>query len=195
MRNCILSHVGMLCKSSLFCFQPGSFSYSLHFVLPTQHVHFAPLHSDVRVVVPGYGHVTVDIAYGGSFFAFVPDSQYNFRLGEVAPDVIRSAAAATTDALEKQLTLSHPDSDDLAFLFATVIKDGQDERTDIPSSHTCVFAEKQLDRSPCGSGTTARVALLYHKGHVKLNQTRTFRSYVKSEFQAKAVQEVTYGGW
>ncbi|XP_021363802.1 trans-L-3-hydroxyproline dehydratase-like isoform X2 [Mizuhopecten yessoensis] len=99
--------------------------------------------TDVSVDVPGYGHVTVDIVFGGAFFAFVADSQYNFRLEEVASDVIRSAAAATTDALKIQLKLSHPDSDDLAFLYGTIVTDGQDERADITSSHICVFAERQ----------------------------------------------------
>ncbi|XP_060072006.1 trans-L-3-hydroxyproline dehydratase-like [Ylistrum balloti] len=149
--------------------------------------------TDIRVEVPEYGHVVADIAYGGSFFAFVSDNQYNFRLSETAPEVVRSAAAATSEALKKELKLFHPNSDDLAFLFGTIITDGQDDRTDIPSSHICVFAEKQFDRSPCGSGTTARMALLHHKGHVKLGQSRTFRSHTKSEFQAKVVQEVTCG--
>ncbi|XP_069116324.1 trans-L-3-hydroxyproline dehydratase-like [Argopecten irradians] len=147
----------------------------------------------VDVDVPGYGHLTVDIAYGGAFYAFVTDSQYNFRLQDVAPEVVKYAAAATTDVLRKQLKLSHPYSNDLAFLFGTIVTDGQDEQTDVPSTHICIFAEKQLDRSPCGSGTTARMALLYHKGHVQLGQSRTFRSHIKSEFRAKAVQEVTCG--
>ncbi|XP_060070193.1 trans-L-3-hydroxyproline dehydratase-like [Ylistrum balloti] len=150
--------------------------------------------TDVSVDVPGYGHVVVDIVYGGAFFALVPDCQYSFRLEGVAPDVIRRAAAATTDALKAQLKLTHPDSDDLAFLYGTIITDGQDGQADIPSTHVCVFAEKQFDRSPCGSGTTARVALLHHKGYVKLGQSRSFRSHIKSEFKAKAVQEVTCGG-
>ncbi|XP_060072069.1 trans-L-3-hydroxyproline dehydratase-like [Ylistrum balloti] len=150
--------------------------------------------TDMTVDIPEYGRVLVDIVYGGAFYAIVPDSQYSFRLEDVAPDVIRRAAAATTDALKAQLKLSHPDNDDLAFLYGTIVTDGQDGQADIPSTHVCVYGDKLFDRSPCGSGTTARMALLHQKGYVKLGQSRTFRGHIKSEFLAKAIQEVTYGG-
>ncbi|OWF45444.1 Trans-L-3-hydroxyproline dehydratase [Mizuhopecten yessoensis] len=154
--------------------------------------------TDVTVDVPGYGHVTVDIVYGGSFYAFVADSQYNFRLEEASIQDVRNAAGATTDALRKQLKLSHPESDDLAFLFGTIVTDGQDGQdgcSDTPSSNVCVFAERQIDRSPCGSGGTARIARQYHKEYIKLGQAKQFMGPSKAKFTAKAIKEVTYGGY
>ncbi|XP_069116323.1 trans-L-3-hydroxyproline dehydratase-like [Argopecten irradians] len=154
--------------------------------------------TDVAIDVPGYGHVTVDIVYGGAFYAFVDDTQYNFRLGEVSIQEVRNAAGATTDALKKKLKLSHPDSDDLAFLYGTIVTDGQDGKDgsrDTQSSNVCVFAERQIDRSPCGSGVTARIARQYHKGYVKLGQAKTFLGPSQAKFTAKAVKEMTYGGF
>ncbi|XP_033734642.1 trans-L-3-hydroxyproline dehydratase-like [Pecten maximus] len=52
--------------------------------------------TDVSVDIPEYGNVTVDIVYGGAFYAFVADAQYNFRLGEVPIQEVRNAAGATT---------------------------------------------------------------------------------------------------
>ncbi|XP_033733467.1 trans-L-3-hydroxyproline dehydratase-like [Pecten maximus] len=51
---------------------------------------------NVSVDIPEYGNVTVDIVYGGAFYAFVADAQYNFRLGEVPIQEVRNAAGATT---------------------------------------------------------------------------------------------------
>ncbi|KAK6998905.1 trans-L-3-hydroxyproline dehydratase [Biomphalaria glabrata] len=54
--------------------------------------------------------------------------------------------------------------------------------------HTCIFADSETDRSPCGSGCTARAALMFQRGQLKLGQTCTFRSGVTgSEFQARVV--------
>lgn len=65
----------------------------------------------------------------------------------------------------------------------------------ISRPHTSVYLQRnwQFDRSPCGSGTTARAALLYHERHIKLGQSRASRSHIQSEFRAKAVQELTCG--
>ncbi|XP_060068933.1 trans-L-3-hydroxyproline dehydratase-like [Ylistrum balloti] len=152
--------------------------------------------TDVGVEVPGYGHLTVDIVYGGAFYAFVADSQYNFKLGEVSIEEIRKAGGATTDALKKKVKITHPENDDLAFLYGTIVtdgQDGQDGNSDTPSSNVCVFAERQIDRSPCGSGVTARIARQYHKGFVKLGQAKQFQGPSKAKFSAKAIQEVMYG--
>ncbi|XP_072896050.1 trans-L-3-hydroxyproline dehydratase isoform X2 [Hemitrygon akajei] len=90
--------------------------------------------------------------------------------------------------------LHHPDSEDLAFLYGTIITDGKDALSEEPTANICVFADAQVDRSPCGSGVTARVALQYHKGFVLLNQTRTFQSGpTGSLFTGKAVEETKCG--
>ncbi|XP_078262729.1 trans-3-hydroxy-L-proline dehydratase isoform X2 [Rhinoraja longicauda] len=92
------------------------------------------------------------------------------------------------------IKLHHPDSEDLAFLYGTIITDGKDEFSKEPTANVCVFADAQVDRSPCGSGVTARIALQYHKGSILLNQTRTFQSgLTNSVFTGKAVEETKCG--
>ncbi|MEQ2238133.1 Trans-L-3-hydroxyproline dehydratase [Ilyodon furcidens] len=87
------------------------------------------------------------------------------------------------------MKLHHPVSDDLAFLYGTILTDGRDEFSPEPTANICVFAEAQVDRSPTGSGVTARVALQHHKGLIQLNQTRTFQSGATgSQFTGKAVE-------
>ncbi|MED6261772.1 hypothetical protein ATANTOWER_009871 [Ataeniobius toweri] len=95
---------------------------------------------------------------------------------------------------ETQVKLHHPVSDDLAFLYGTILTDGRDEFSPEPTANICVFAEAQVDRSPTGSGVTARVALQHHKGLIQLNQTRTFQSGATgSQFTGKAVEETRCG--
>jgi len=62
------------------------------------------------------------------------------------------------------LKLSHPESADLAFLYGTILTDGKEAWSEEETTNLCVFADRQVDRSPCGSGVTARVAVQYHKG-------------------------------
>lgn len=118
-----------------------------------------------------------------------------------------------------QVKLHHPTSDDLAFLYGTILTDGKDQYSEEATANVCVFAEaqvswcdvclllrnhltfrtdqtqaasfwfSQVDRSPTGSGVTARVALQYHKGLIQLGQTRTFQSGATgSQFTGRAVQ-------
>uniref|UniRef100_A0A5F9CY12 trans-L-3-hydroxyproline dehydratase n=1 Tax=Oryctolagus cuniculus TaxID=9986 RepID=A0A5F9CY12_RABIT len=96
---------------------------------------------------------------------------------------------ANADPVKQQFKIHHPDSEDLAFLYGTILTDGKDAYTEDPTTNLCVFADEQVDRSPTGSGVTARVALQYHKGLLGLNQTRAFRSSATgSVFTGSAVR-------
>ncbi|KAL5008493.1 hypothetical protein ScPMuIL_014074 [Solemya velum] len=148
---------------------------------------------DVIVEVPGYGSVTLDISYGGAFYAFVDAKHLGLDVHTSSVADLADGASKISDALKSQVKLEHPESDDLAFLYGTILTDGADDITEAPPTNVCVFGDKQVDRSPCGSGTTARVALQYHKGQIKLGQARQFRSLTGAVFTAKAVEEVMCG--
>lgn len=150
--------------------------------------------TDVPVDVPGYGTVVVDIAYGGAFYAFVSAERFGLDVCTSKTRDLVDAAAAVTDAVKAQVKISHPDSEDLAFLYGTILTDGKDEYSEEPTANICIFADSQVDRSPTGSGVTARIALQYHKGLIQLDQTRTFKSgATKSLFTGKAVKETVCG--
>ncbi|XP_054827391.1 trans-3-hydroxy-L-proline dehydratase [Eublepharis macularius] len=150
--------------------------------------------TDLTVDVPGYGKVVVDVAYGGAFYAFLSAE----RLGlDVSSSKIRDlvdAASAVTEAVKAQFKVCHPLIKDVAFIYGTILTDGKDAFSDEPTNNICVFADAQVDRSPTGSGVTARIALQYHKGLIQLDQTRVFRSSsTGSLFTGKAVKEVKCG--
>uniref|UniRef100_A0A3P9IBK2 trans-L-3-hydroxyproline dehydratase n=1 Tax=Oryzias latipes TaxID=8090 RepID=A0A3P9IBK2_ORYLA len=149
---------------------------------------------DVTVEVEGFGELTVDISYGGAFYAFIDAQRFGLDVTKSRTRDLVDAATAVTKAVKSKVKLYHPCSEDLAFLYGTILTDGKEEYSPEPTANMCVFAEAQVDRSPTGSGVTARVALQYHKGLIQMNQTRTFQSGATgSQFTGKAVQEVECG--
>ncbi|XP_067109634.1 trans-L-3-hydroxyproline dehydratase [Osmerus mordax] len=150
--------------------------------------------TDVIVTVAGYGEVMVDISYGGAFYAFVAAQRFGLDVNKSRTRDLVDAATAVTNSVKSQVKLHHPINEDLAFLYGTILTDGNDVYSQEPTANVCVFADSQVDRSPTGSGVTARVALQYHKRLILLNQTRTFQSgTTRSQFTGRAVQETTCG--
>ncbi|XP_016149737.1 trans-L-3-hydroxyproline dehydratase isoform X1 [Sinocyclocheilus grahami] len=150
--------------------------------------------TDVSVSVPGYGSITVDISYGGALYAFVSSEKFGLDVNKSKTRDLVDAATAVSDAVKSQVKLYHPVSEDLAFLYGTILTDGKDAFSEEPTANVCVFADAQVDRSPTGSGVTARIALQYHKGLIGLNQTRSFKSGATgSVFTGKAIEETTCG--
>lgn len=95
--------------------------------------------------LPGYGKVAVDIAYGGAFYAFTTDTALGVNVHESSIEDISNAGWAVTCALKDSITLAHPDSKDLSFLYGTIITDGKcvSDKDDMTSS-ICIFADKEV---------------------------------------------------
>jgi trans-L-3-hydroxyproline dehydratase len=147
---------------------------------------------DAEIDLPDIGGVTLDVGYGGAFYAVLPASRLGLRLpGSSVRDLV-DAAARVTAAAKIQLPLRHPDDSDLAFLYGTIFTDGGDG-ADRPSLNVCVFAEREVDRSPTGSGVTARMALLLARGSVRLGEARRFESLTGAVFTGRALAPIPAG--
>lgn len=141
---------------------------------------------DTKISVPKMGNINVDISFGGAFYAIVDDKQLGLSLESSSLNDLVYAASTITEATKKQVRLHHPLSKDLAFLYGTIITDGKD--TEYSTKNLCVFADKEVDRSPTGSGVTARIALLVKKGLIDINQEKEFQSIIGTSFTGKAVK-------
>jgi trans-L-3-hydroxyproline dehydratase len=151
------------------------------------------VHSRVRVAVPGHGDITLDVAYGGAFYAFATAADYGLRLpGSPIADLV-AAAWATTGAVRAALPLSHPADPDLGFLYGTILTDGDDAWSERPTVNLCVFADRQVDRSPTGSGVTARIALQHGAGAIPLGVERPFAGVLGGVFTGKAIAVTRVG--
>lgn len=148
--------------------------------------------SDLVIDLPGIGIVTYDIAYGGAFYALADCAQFGLEFGRDPVRKFTDAADALTEAVKKTVPLSHPDADDLAFLYGTILTDGGDGKS-APTKNVCVFADREVDRSPTGSGVTARMAAFAAKGTLGANEIRTFESITGARFTASLASRTSAG--
>ena len=146
-----------------------------------------------RVRLPGFGEIGFDVAYGGAFYALADCRQFGLEFGRNRVRDFVDAATALTDRLKAEFPLAHPDHADLAFLYGTILTDGNDDYCDQPTRNICIFAEAEVDRSPTGSGVTARLAAMHAKGQIGIGQTRIFESIAGSRFSGSVVRTARAG--
>jgi len=142
-------------------------------------------HFDCSVDVPGLGPLTFDIAYGGAFYAILPASQLGMSFWETPLPTLVDAGTRITDATRAAIAIRHPSEPDLGFLYGTILIDDAAPDSSEPSYNLCIFAEGQIDRSPTGSGATARMALDYARGRIGAGVTREFRGVSGVGFTAE----------
>jgi proline racemase len=146
-------------------------------------------HLDARVTVPGFGSVQFDIAYGGAFYAILPASRLGLSLMDTPRDALVAAAVAITAAVRAAITPAHPSEPDLGFLYGTILTDdvALGDHGGQPSYNLCIFAEGQIDRSPTGSGVTARIALAAARGEMTLGQDCEIRGISGEGFRGALI--------
>jgi len=147
---------------------------------------------DRTIDLAGYGPIHFDIAYGGAFYAIADCAQFGLAFGREPIRTFIDAATSLTEKVKAEIPLSHPDHEDLAFLYGTILTDG-DHGDGKPSKNICVFADAQVDRSPTGSGVTARLAAMHAKGLVAAGEPRAFESITGSRFTGQVSRSVKAG--
>jgi trans-L-3-hydroxyproline dehydratase len=147
---------------------------------------------DREVEVPGLGRLRYDLAYGGAFYALVDASDFALelspaefrRLIEVGIGVKRAVAVAGD--------VTHPFEDELSFLYGVIFV-GESPTAGIHSRNVCVFADGEVDRSPTGTGVSARLALHRARGEIAVGEEIVIESLIGSRFSGRVVEETTFG--
>jgi proline racemase len=132
-----------------------------------------------------WGPVTVDIAYGGAFYAFLSADSIGLDLKTSPMRSIVDAGEEIALAVARAIPIEHPSEPDLAFLYGTILTDGAVS----PSRNVCIFAGRQIDRSPTGSGVSARMALQIARREAKLGELRRFESCTGAIFTGVALRD------
>jgi trans-L-3-hydroxyproline dehydratase len=148
--------------------------------------------SDQSVEVPGLGPVRFDVAYGGAFYACVDAERLGLSL--TAADYARliDYGRRIKQAVASNFSIEHPSEKDLSFLYGTIFI-GPAKQPGHHSRNVCVFAEGEVDRSPTGTGVSARAAIHYTKGELQLNQKIAIESIVGSVMEVAAVEVTKFG--
>jgi proline racemase len=130
------------------------------------------------------GDVEVDVAYGGAIYAFAPAVSLGLRVvpGNL-PELI-AAGRAVKRVLEDSEVARHPDDHRLSGIYGTVF---YEELSRLHQRNVAIFADGEVDRSPTGSATSARTALLVADGVIAEGQTWRNDSVVETTFRARAV--------
>ncbi len=136
-----------------------------------------------------WGPVTVDVAYGGAFYAILAADSIGLDLRTSPMRAIVDAGEEITKAAAAAIAIEHADEPDLAFLYGTILTDGGDGANGRASRNICIFAGRQIDRSPTGSGVTARLALEMARRKVATGEERLFESCTGAVFSGKVLRE------
>jgi trans-L-3-hydroxyproline dehydratase len=147
---------------------------------------------DASIHVPGLGDVRYDLAFGGAFYAFVEARPLGLDLCPGAVGDLIRAGREIKRALAEAVSLDHPTDPELAFLYGTVFV-GPASVAAHHSRHVCVFADGEVDRSPTGTGVSARLALLHAKGELRPGDEISIESIVGGRFTGRILRTTRAG--
>jgi proline racemase len=146
---------------------------------------------DAVVDVPQRGRLTVDIAWGGNFYAILPAADLGLELLPARHDDLVHSGLDVMRAVAEQLSFQHPDDPSIAECRHVIFTaPGDDPDT---SRGAVVIHPGWIDRSPCGTGTSARMAALHARGDLGLDQPFVHTSLIGSRFAGRLVADTTVG--
>ncbi|MDP6611207.1 MAG: proline racemase family protein [Candidatus Marinimicrobia bacterium] len=147
---------------------------------------------DAIVDIPGLGKIKYDLAFGGAFYAFVDVARVGLDCTEKSHDALIEAGRKIKYAVMNTVEMDHPSESDMNFLYGTIF-------TGLPvdpknhSRNVCIFAEGEVDRSPTGTGVSARAAIHYARGEIAEGESITIESIIGSTFSVKVTETTTFG--
>jgi proline racemase len=150
------------------------------------------LKSDVEVDVYTLGRVKLDIAWGGNFYAIVPAASVGLDLiPERAKDIV-DYGTKIREAVYEQVEVVHPENP--AINRCTHVRFISLPTNPKATAKNAVFyGDKGIDRSPCGTGTSAELAFRHAKGELKLNEEFVSESIIGTLFYGKLIEETKVG--
>lgn len=146
---------------------------------------------DQVVDVPGYGEVRYDLAFGGNFYAVVELDDLGLPFDRKAKQQLLDAGLAIMDAIDASARPVHPERPDIAGCHHVYLK--SPDSTARHSRHAMAIHPGWFDRSPCGTGTSGRMAQLHARGELPLHTDFVNESFIGSRFTGRLVATTTVG--
>ncbi|MDX5685654.1 proline racemase, partial [Clostridioides difficile] len=142
----------------------------------------------VEVDLPGVGTVKFDISFGGSFFAIIHASQLGLKIEPQNAGKLTELAMKLRDIINEKIEIQHPT---LAHIKTVDLVEIYDEPTHPEATYknVVIFGQGQVDRSPCGTGTSAKLATLHAKGELKVGEKFVYESILGTLFKGEIVEE------
>jgi 4-hydroxyproline epimerase len=146
----------------------------------------------LTVDCPDLGELRVDVAYGGNFYAIV-EPQENFRdMADYSARQLVAWSPVVRQRLNEKYTIAHPENPGIDRL-SHMLWTGAPKNPEAHARNAVFYGEKAIDRSPCGTGTSARMAQLHAKGRLKSGDSFVHESIIGSLFKGRVEREATVG--
>lgn len=146
---------------------------------------------DAAIEVEGFGSMKVDIAYGGIFYALADPKQLGLEIRPEAARLLVAAGTAIHRAVNAQLDIVHPEIEGMRGI-SYVMFVGQAENGDLKGA--TIMPPGRVDRSPCGTGNSARLATAAARGLAKPGDTFVARSIIDSRFEVTYAEDTVVAG-
>ena len=149
---------------------------------------------DFELEVPELGKIRFDIAYGGNFFAIVRDADLGVSLdNEALPETVHKAVQFL-NYLKLHVPVKHPLISEINRIeLVEIFRPSKSEGCDV--QNMVVLGKGEVDRSPCGTGTCAKLADLHAREELKLNENFVHESIIGTRFKGKILAETEVGGF
>lgn len=151
------------------------------------------LNRNVTVNTERFGHLTLDISWGGNVYAIIPAASVGMDICPQNAAKLVNAANSIAKDINSQIKISHPELD-FVDRVTHVEFFGEPKSEDADVQNVVVALPTVIDRSPCGTGTSAKAALLAAEGKLKVGESFVHESIIGSKFTCEVVDETTVGG-
>ncbi|HUH23844.1 MAG TPA: 4-hydroxyproline epimerase [Brevundimonas sp.] len=148
----------------------------------------------IEIEVPGLGPLKVDVSYGGNYYAIVEPQGAYTGLDDLGASRIVELSGLVRERVREVFHPVHPDEPSINGVSHVLWTDApKGEGAD--GRNAVFYGDKAIDRSPCGTGTSARLAHLHAKGRLKVGDAFVHQSYICSRFIGRVEAETTVGGY
>lgn len=147
---------------------------------------------NLTIESPHLGELVFDVAYGGNFYAII-DPQKNFSgVENYTADQLVGFSRVIREEINKKYSFEHPENKLISGV-SHIEWTGKTISPNATARNAVFYGDKAIDRSPCGTGTSARMAQWYSKGKLKVGDQFIHESYIGSQFVGKVEEESTVG--
>ncbi len=146
----------------------------------------------VVVEITDLGRLQFDIAFGGNFFAIIPAEDLGLKVEQsYIPDLVKIGMRIKAE-INEQVSVAHPEK---AHINAIELVEIYNKHSRLHASNAVIFGQGALDRSPCGTGTSAKLATLYARGEIEKGEEYLHESVFGTKMRARVLEETMVGNY
>ncbi len=146
----------------------------------------------LKIDAPGLGEITFDIAYGGNFYAIIEPQENVCDMADMSPGDIQRLSPLIRTRINEEFSCVHPEAPAINGL-SHIMWTGKPTKANSTARNAVFYGDKAIDRSPCGTGTSARMAQWAARGDLQQGQEFVHESIIGSQFIGR-IEEITSVG-